>query len=62
MNLDSVCIVVVMLLVDVVSAFRAQNIMNVYRAFLPFVSVCLLMVSCLPSAVFFCQCDILDSA
>ncbi len=34
-------------------AFRAQYIMNLEGTSVPFVSVCLLTVSCLPSAVFF---------
>lgn len=43
-------------------AFRAQYIMNLDGTSVLFVLVRRLMVSCLPSAVFFCQCDILDTA
>lgn len=64
MNSDDVRIVTVMLLPLLWKwkAFGAQSEMNLDGT-VPFVSVCLLTVSCLPAAVFsFCQCDISDSA
>lgn len=51
MNLDSVCIAIVMLLslAEVVSAC----LMNLDGTSVAFVSLCLLTISCLPAAVFF---------